>query len=148
MQAEEDEEFDDDEPSGAYPGAGMGGFPGAGMGGFPGAGMGGFPGAGTGAAGMPPGAMGLMSQLLSDPEIAEGMKNPKVMAAMMKLMSNPAGAMASMSSLMSDPEVAPFMKKMMAKMGPLFGGMGAAGAHGGDDTDYEDMPDLEMPDIH
>jgi len=128
-----------------------GGFPGAGgMGGFPAGGMGGgFPGAGGG---MPAGAMGLMSQLMSDPEIAEGMKNPKIMAAMTKLMSNPAGAM----SLMSDPEVAPFMKKIMAKMGPLFGGMGGAGAgaggaaHGnfGEDDDYDDMPDLEMPDAH
>jgi hypothetical protein len=126
---EEDDDMDDP-PSGSFPGAGMGGFPGA-------AGMG----------GMPAGAMGLMSQLLGDPEIAEGMKNPKVMAAMSKLMSNPAGAMSSMSSLMSDPEVAPFMKKIMAKMGPLFGGMGAAGNNNAK-FDDDDVPDLDMPDIH
>ena len=52
-----------------------------------------------------------MAGLMSDPDIAEGMKNPKVMKAFQDLMSGPGGPMGLMSNpaklqeMMADPEV-------------------------------------------
>ena len=52
-----------------------------------------------------------MAGLMSDPDIAEGMKNPKVMKAFQNLMSGPGGPMGLMSNpaklqeMMADPEV-------------------------------------------
>lgn len=100
---------------------------------------------------------------MSDPELAAGMQNPKVMAAFQDLLSEPGGAAGLMSNpakiqeLMSDPEVGPFLQKLMGKLGggamggmPGFGG-GAPGAGGSasgrsggdDDIDLGDLPDLE-----
>ena len=59
---------------------------------------------------------------MSDPEIAAGLKNPKVMAAFQELMSGPGGPMGAMSNpaklqeMMADPEIGPFMQKLMGKM--------------------------------
>merc|ERR1740124_517437 len=116
---------------------GMGGMPG-GMGGMPG-GMGGMPGGAGGPGGMG-GMGGFMSALLSDPELAAGMQNPKVMAAFSGLMSNP----AKMQELMGDPEVGPFIQKLMKKLGPMMGGAmpGAPGGMGGAGED-DDLPDLD-----
>jgi len=144
---------------------GMGGM--GGMGGMPGmGGMGGMPGMG-GAGGMPGGMGGLMSAIMSDPELAEAMQNPKVIAAFSSLMSSPGGAMGLMSNpaklqeMMSDPEVGPVLQKLIAKLGPSMGmpggggggggagmpgGFGGArgGAGGADDIpDMDDIPDLE-----
>lgn len=126
--------------------AGMGG---SGMpGGFPGAGMGGMPG------GMP--GMPGMAEMMNDPEILEGMQNPKVMAAFQELMSGPGGPMGLMSNpaklqqLMADPEVGPFLQKLMSKfggggMGGMPGGMGGmpgGGMPGADNDDGDDIPDM------
>ena len=100
--------------------------------------------------------------LMSDPELAAGMQNPKVMEAFQSLLNHPGGAAGLMSNpakvqeLMSDPEVGPFLQKLMAKlgggaMGGMPGGFGGAGmgnpsAGGGnkeDDIDISDLPDLE-----
>jgi len=114
-----------------------------------------------------------MAGLMSDPEIAAGMQNPKVMKAFQDLMSGPGGPMGLMSNpaklqeMMSDPEVGPFLQKMMSKvMGGGMGGMGGAmpggmggmgggmpggsGGFGGDG--FDDIPDLgddddDMPDL-
>merc|ERR1740124_1359756 len=88
-EAEEEERKDAEEE------AGMGGMPG-GMGGMPG-GMGGMPGGAGGPGGMG-GMGGFMSALLSDPELAAGMQNPKVMAAFSGLMAGPGGAAGLMSN--------------------------------------------------
>jgi len=127
------------------------------MGGMPG----GMPGMGGGMPGM--GGMGgmggLMSSLLSDPELAAGLQNPKVMAAFQSLSANPAGLMSNpgkLQELMTDPEVGPFMQKLMSKMGggmPGMGGMGGGmpdfgGMGGGDDDGDDDIPDLDdLPDL-
>ena len=118
------------------------------------AGMGGMPDMG-GMPGMPAGMQGMMAALMSDPELAEGMKNPKVQAAFQGLMSAPGGAMgllsnpAKLQELMSDPDVGPFMKKLMTKLGPMMGGMGGgmppfggggAPRSSGADDDIEDVP--------
>jgi len=118
-------------------------------------------------AGIPPGMAGLMQALMSDPELAAGMQNPKVMKAFQDLMTAPGGAMALMSNpaklqqLMTDPDVGPFMQKLVNKLGPMM--MGGAGmppfarpshatAHAGDmpdipdiskEDDIDDMPDLD-----
>jgi len=134
---------------GGMPG-GMGGMPG-GMGGMPG-GMGGMPG------GMPGGGMpggmggmeGLMGSLLSDPELAAGMQNPKVMEAFSGMMSGGGADPSKMAKLMSDPEVGPFIQKLMKKLGPMMGGMGAQmpGGMGNTDEDTNEIPDLDdMPDL-
>jgi suppressor of tumorigenicity protein 13 len=94
--------------------------------------------------------------LMSDPELAAGMQNPKVMEAFQNLMSQPGGAAGLMSNpaklqeLMSDPEVGPFLQKLMAKLGggamggmPGGGGPGPASGGGDDDIDLGDLPDLE-----
>ncbi|CAB9523840.1 Hsc70-interacting protein [Seminavis robusta] len=132
-------------------GGGMGGMPGmGGMGGMPGmGGMGGMPGMGGG---MP----NIMQILMSDPELAAGMQNPKVMAAFQSLVSEPGGVgglmanPAKLQELMSDPDVGPFLQKLMAKLGPSMGGGGMpmGGAAGGPpptnpDIDLSDLPDLE-----
>jgi len=113
---------------------------------------------------------GMMGALLSDPELAAGMSNPKIMAAFTTLASNPGGLMgnpAKLQELMADPEVGPFMQKLMTKLGPLMGGgmpdmggmggmpdmggmegMPDMGAFGEDDDDEDDMPDLDdLPDL-
>jgi len=151
--AEEEAEMGDIPPMGGMPGGmgdmpgGMGGMPG-GMGGMPG-GMGGMPGGAGGPGGMG-GMGGFMSALLSDPELAAGMQNPKVMAAFSGLMAGPGGAAglmsnpAKMQELMGDPEVGPFIQKLMKKLGPMMGGAmpGAPGGMGGAGED-DDLPDLD-----
>merc|ERR1711862_634160 len=68
--------------------------------------------------------------LLSDPELAEGMQNPKVQAAFAEIMKGPGGPMGIMSNpaklqeLMEDDDVGPFMRKLMTKLGPMMGGAG------------------------
>ncbi|KAL7505919.1 hypothetical protein ACHAWX_000632 [Stephanocyclus meneghinianus] len=117
------------------------------------------------AGGMPgmAGMQGMMAGLMSDPEIAAGMQNPKIQKAFTDLMSGPGGPMGLMSNpaklqeLMADPEVGPFLQKFMGKimggggMG-MPGGMGATSKGGagfgedipdlGGDDDLDDMPDL------
>ena len=123
-----------------------------GMGGMPG-GMGGMPG---GMPGVPP---GLMESLLSDPELAAAMQNPKVVAAFSELMSGPGGPMGLLSNpqklqeLMSDPEVGPVLQKLLAKFGGMGGGgmPGGMGASGGgmarDADELDDLPEMdEIPD--
>jgi len=125
-----------------------GGMPGMG-GGIPGMG-GGMPGMGGGM----PGMDGMMQMLMSDPELAAGLQNPKVISAFSEMMSG--GGMpnpAKIQGLMADPEVGPFLKKFMSKIGGSMGG-GMPGMGGGipgmggsaannDDDDFDDMPDLE-----
>jgi suppressor of tumorigenicity protein 13 len=125
-------------------------------GGMPG-GMGGMPGGGE----MPAGMGGIMEMLMSDPELQEAMKNPKVVAVFSELMSSPGGAMglmsnpAKMQELMADPEVGPVMQKIMAKFGGgMMGGMGGGmpGGMGGGMPDMggedDDIPDLDdLPDL-
>jgi len=138
-----------------------GGMPGGMPGGSMPGGMGGMPGGS-----MPGGMAGMMGAMMSDPEIAAGLKNPKVMQAFSELMSGPGGAAGLMSNpaklqeLMSDPEVGPFMQKLLTKLGPMMGGgaggmpdMGgfgsaaSAGPPAGADDDDE-MPDLDdLPDL-
>jgi len=121
--------------------------------------------------GMPnsPDMQGLMGAILSDPELAAGLQNPKVMEAFSSIMSSPGGAMGLMSNpsklqeMMQDPEVGPFMQKLMAKLGPaMMGGMGgmpgmpggmggmggmpggtSGGATSQNDDDLDDIPDLD-----
>ena len=86
----------------------------------------------------------LMQLLMSDPELAAGLQNPKIMKAF-------TGMMSGDTSASSDPEVAAYMAKLQAKLGPLMGmmggGMGGMGGMGGfpegDVDDNEGMPDLE-----
>jgi suppressor of tumorigenicity protein 13 len=115
-------------------------------------GMGGMPGMG-GMGGMPP---GFMEALMSDPELAAAMQNPKVVAAFSELMSGPGGPMGLMSNpaklqeLMMDPEVGPVLQKLMAKFGGMGGGMpgGMAGGMSGGSDDLDDLPDMSaMPDV-
>mmetsp|Transcript_25695 Transcript_25695/g.46532 ORF Transcript_25695/g.46532 Transcript_25695/m.46532 type:complete len:337 (-) Transcript_25695:376-1386(-) len=178
-QEEARREAEEEERSSAAGAAGMGGMPGmGGMGGMPGMGgtpgMGGMPGMGGGMPGMGGGMPGMgggggmegmMAGLMSDPEVAAGMQNPKVMKAFQDLMSGPGGPMGVMSNpaklqeMMSDPEVGPFMQKLMGKVmgGGGMGGMGGmpgmggmGGMDGGFGGDMDDMPDLdddEMPDL-
>jgi len=141
--------------------SGMGGMPG--MGGM--GGMGGMPGMGGGMGGME----GMMAGLMSDPEIAAGMQNPKIQAAFQELMGSggPAGLMSNpgkIQEMMADPEVGPFLQKLMGKMMggggmggmPGMGGMGGMGGgspfggSGGGDFDIPDIEsddDDEMPDL-
>lgn len=100
--------------------------------------------------GMPGGMAGLMSGLMSDPELAAGMQNPKVMKAFSDLMSGPGGPMGLMSNpaklqeLMQDEDVGPFLKKLMSKMSGLGGMPGMASpAAGVNDEDMPDIPDVE-----
>jgi suppressor of tumorigenicity protein 13 len=99
---------------------------------------------------------GLMSMFMGDPEIQEGMKNPKVMAAFSELMSSPGGPASLLSDptklqkIMTDPEVGPVLQKIISKLG---GGMGggvpgggppASGGGNGDDIpDLGDLPDMD-----
>jgi suppressor of tumorigenicity protein 13 len=93
-------------------------------------------------AGVPPGMSGILGSLMSDPELAAGMKNPKILSAFTDLMQSPGGAASLMSNpaklqkLMSDPDVGPFMQKLASKFGPMLGasmsgGMGGLGSMGG-----------------
>jgi suppressor of tumorigenicity protein 13 len=116
--------------------------------GMPG-GMGGMGGMPSGMGGMPP---GFMESILSDPDLAASMQNPKVVAAFSELMSGPGGPMGLMSNpaklqeLMADPDVGPVLQKLMSK----FGGMGAGmpGGMGGATADVDDLDDLpDMDDI-
>merc|ERR1712194_987361 len=100
---------------------GAGGGPGRGGGEEMGGGMPGMagmpPGMGGGMPGMGGGMEGMMAGMMSDPEIKEGFKNPKVMKAFQELMSGPGGVAGIMSNpaklqeMMADPEVGPFMQK-------------------------------------
>merc|ERR1712070_921461 len=98
---------------------------------------------------------GLMASLMSDPELAAGMANPKIMGAFSKLMSGPGGPASLLSNpaklqeLMADPEIGPFMQKLLSKMGmgggmPGMGGMGGMGgmpgAGMGEGDDMDDIP--------
>lgn len=103
---------------------------------------------------------------MSDPELAAGFSNPKIMKAFTSMM----GGGGPNAESMKDPEVAAFTSKMMAKLGPMMGGMGGmpggmgggmggmggmgsggmpsgsrSGTSGGYDDDDDDsgMPDLE-----
>ena len=126
---------------------------------------GGMPGGMPGMGGMPGGMdPSMMAGLMSDPEIQEAMKNPKVVAAFQELMSGPGGPMGLLSNpgklqqLMSDPEVGPVLQKLMGKfmggagggmpgMGSPFGGADPSGGGGGAGGD-DDIPDLgEVPDL-
>mmetsp|Transcript_22304 Transcript_22304/g.51440 ORF Transcript_22304/g.51440 Transcript_22304/m.51440 type:complete len:117 (+) Transcript_22304:3-353(+) len=115
-----------------------------------------MPGGMGGGGGMSGGMGGIMEALMSDPELAAAMQNPKVVAAFSKLMSEPGGAMGLMSDpaklqeMMSDPEVGPVLQKLIAKLGPGMagaGGMpgGARASGGGVDGDIPDLGDL--PDV-
>lgn len=126
--------------------------PNAGMPNMPFDGMGGIPGMPSG--GMPPGMEGLLGSLMSDPELAVGMRDPKIMGAFKELMSGPGGPMALLSNpqklqqLMTDPAIGPFFQKLMGKMGMagMGGGMGGAGtsARGVPADDLDEIPDLDM----
>jgi suppressor of tumorigenicity protein 13 len=121
-----------------------------------GGGMGGMPG---GMGGMPGGMGGLMELLMTDPELQEAMKNPKVVAAFSELMQSPGGAMgllsdpSKMQELMGDPEVGPVLQKILAKLGPGMmggasggmpgGGMGGGGGDADDIPNLDDLPDLD-----
>merc|ERR1712157_619723 len=102
--------------------------------------------------GMPAGFAGLMSSLMSDPELAAGMQNPKVMQAFSELMSGPGGPMGLMSNpaklqqLMEDEEVGPFLRKLMTKLGPMMGG-GMPGMATGMPTETDDIPDIPDMDM-
>ena len=109
--------------------------------------------------------------LMSDPEIAAGMQNPKIQAAFQDLMGGggPAGLMSNpgkIQEMMADPEVGPFLQKLMGKMmggggmggmpgmsgmGGMGGGSPFGGGGGGGDFDIPDMDsdddDDEMPDL-
>merc|ERR1712194_766818 len=126
---------------------------------------------GGGMPGMGGGMEGMMAGMMSDPEIKEGFKNPKVMKAFQELMSGPGGVAGIMSNpaklqeMMADPEVGPFMQKMMGKimgggmggmgggmpggMGGMGGGMpgGMGGGFGGGGGDIPDLDDDDMPDL-
>merc|ERR1712238_469288 len=100
--------------------------------------------------GMPnsPDMQGLMGAILSDPELAAGLQNPKVMEAFSSIMSSPGGAMG----LMSNPSK---LQEMMGGMGGMpgmpggMGGMGgmpggtSGGATSQNDDDLDDIPDLD-----
>jgi suppressor of tumorigenicity protein 13 len=109
-----------------------------------------------------PGGMGGMADILGDPEIAAGLRNPKVMAAMTQMMGGGSPDPSKIMELMSDPEVGPVLQKIMGKFGggsmPGMGGMGGgmgggmpdmSGFPGGDDDDDDDgIPDLDdLPDL-
>jgi suppressor of tumorigenicity protein 13 len=94
------------------------------------------------AGGLPSGMSGILGSLMSDPELAAGMKNPKILNAFTELMQSPGGAASLMSNpaklqkLISDPDVGPFMQKLASKFGPMLGasmsgGMGGLGSMGG-----------------
>jgi len=106
---------------GGMPG-GMGGMPG-GMGGMPG-GMGGMPGGGGGGGGMPDMQQMMMQLLMSDPELAAGLQNPKIMQAFQDVMAGGGPTSPAAAAAMEDPEVKSFMDKFQKKMGPLMGMMG------------------------
>jgi suppressor of tumorigenicity protein 13 len=134
-----------------------------------GAGAGGMGGMPAGMGGMDP---SMMAGLMSDPDMQEAMKNPRVMTALQDLMSGPGGPMGLLSNpgklqqLMSDPDVGPVLQKLMAKFmggGAAAGGMGGMGAmggmppmgggfgggfgdHDGDDDAVDDIPDLDAMD--
>ena len=127
--------------------------------------MPGMPGGGFGG-GMDP---SMMAGLMSDPEVREAMKNPKVLTALQELMSGPGGPMGLLSNpgklqqLMMDPEVGPVLQKLVGKFmgggggagmgmpGGMGGGMpdfgGGGGGHGDAmDDDLGDIPDLDEMD--
>lgn len=107
--------------------------------GFPG----GFPG-GMGGGGAEGIQQVLMQLLMSDPELAAGLQNPKIMKAF-------TGMMSGDTSASSDPEVAAYMAKLQAKLGPLMGmmggGMGGMGAGMGGMGGFPEGDDEEMPDL-
>jgi hypothetical protein len=70
----------------------------------------------------------LMQMLMSDPELAAGMQNPKVMKAFSGMMG---GGGDPSAAEMQDPGVKAFMAKFQEKMGPMMGMMGGMGGGGG-----------------
>jgi hypothetical protein len=57
------------------------------------------------------------SGLMSDPEIAAGMQNPKIQAAFQEMMGSggPMGMMSNpgkIQEMMADPEIGPFLQKL------------------------------------
>lgn len=85
----------------------------------------------------------LMQMLMSDPELAAGLQNPKIISAFTSMMGG-GGSRYIFFELnifiyfkslhecasppdLSDPEVAAFMTKLQKKLGPLMGMMGGMG---------------------
>ena len=74
-----------------------------------------------------------------------------------EMMSGGAPDPAKMQAAMADPEVGPILQKLMTKIGGAMGGGGMPGGGmpgggvgddipdigGGDDEDFDDLPDLE-----
>ena len=67
-----------------------------------------------------------MQMLQSDPELAAGLQNPKIMKAFSSMM----GGGGETSPELEDPEVKAYMEKLQEKLGPLMGMMG--GGMGGE----------------
>lgn len=80
--------------------------------------------AGTGDANA--GADGMLQKLMKDPDIAEAMTNPKVMAIYQKIMAEPGGLMVAAGKIgeyTSDPEIKDIIKKLIGKaIGMYMGG--------------------------
>lgn len=91
------------------------------------------------------GLSGLMGTLFNDPEIADGMKNPKVAAAFSDMMSGGGFNAAKLTGLMADPEVGPVVQKLIAKLGPMMGAMG--GRNPGGMSEESDGIDDGVPDL-
>ena len=51
--------------------------------------------------------------MMNDPEVAAGMQNPKVMAALQEIISGGQPDPAKLQKYMSDPTVGPVLQKMM-----------------------------------
>ena len=71
----------------------------------------------------------ILPMLMKDPELAAGLQNPKIMAALQKVMGDPSILMGGTGSpqaqeLLKDPEIKAFVEKLQAKLGPLLGAMG------------------------
>ena len=65
----------------------------------------------------------LMQKMWSDPELMQGLMNPKVQAAIADIQRNP----ANMLKHMSDPEVSRIMLKMQQMFAPQVRGRGGGG---------------------
>ena len=65
----------------------------------------------------------LMQLLMSDPELAAGMQNPKIISAFTSMMGG-GGTPNPSDPALNDPEVKAFMEKLQKKLGPLMGMMG------------------------
>jgi hypothetical protein len=89
---------------------------------------GGFPGMGGGAGGL---QNMLMQMLMSDPDLAAGLQNPKLMSVFTSVLQGGGLNSPQMQEAMKDPEVKRFMDKITSKLGPLMGMMGGMGGMGG-----------------